>query len=242
MASFSAKRVQAAAKETGFRAEVYEKAARLLDYLAAVAEHPHLKSRLTLRGGTAINLFLADEPPPLPPKTPKADVTDAMPGQSIDLIALAVRDGAVRCRILGTARELTLRSSDYWRIVPGEIATVRVKKCWSHARHPYVSGEIERTRLNAAELRLVPLRLSPEGLWEPSDYGWGPDDEIEEWAKPIVSRGPRPWFEMEQVLPGSDPNDPDSDPITDAVDLHHSGASADARKALMDLLAFLRAL
>jgi hypothetical protein len=121
--------------------------------------------------------------------------------------------------------------------VPGEIATVRVKKSWSHARHPYVSGEIERIRLDAPALGLVPLRLSPEGQWEPADYGWGPDDEIEEWAKPFVSRGPRPWFEMEQVLPGSDPDDPDRDPITDAVDLHHGGASADARELLMDLLA-----
>jgi len=105
-----------------------------------------------------------DEPSPLPPKTPKADVTDAVPGQNIDLVALAIREGAVRCRILGTARELTLRSSDYWRVVPGEIATVRVNKSWSHARHPYVSGNIERTRLDAPALGLVPLRLSPEGV------------------------------------------------------------------------------
>lgn len=62
MASFSAKRIQDAARGAGYRPEVYEKAARLLDYLAAVDEHPHLKSRLTLRGGTAINLFMADAP------------------------------------------------------------------------------------------------------------------------------------------------------------------------------------
>lgn len=62
MASFSTKRIQEAAKAAGYRPEIYEKAARLMDYLAGVDEHPHLKTRLTLRGGTAINLFMADAP------------------------------------------------------------------------------------------------------------------------------------------------------------------------------------
>ena len=29
------------------------------------------------------------------------------------------------------------------------------------------------------------------------------------WAKPIIGRGPRPAFEMEQVLPGLDPDEPE---------------------------------
>lgn len=178
-----------------------------------------------------------EEPPILPPKTPKADVTDALPGQVIDLAVLAIRDGAVRCRILGTARELTFRTPDHWRVVPGEIATARVRKSWSYARHPYISGGVERIRLEVPALGLVPLRLTDEGLWEPAAYGWGPEDEIEEWAIPFVSGGPRREFEMAQVLPGSDPNDPDSDPITDAVELHTAGAIVDAHKILMDLLA-----
>ena len=38
-------------------------------------------------------------------------------------------------------------------------------------------------------------------------------EAIDEWAKPIIARGPRPEFTMEQVLPGADNEDPFSDPI-----------------------------
>lgn len=51
-----------AAKAGGFRPEFFEKASRLLGYLDVVAGHVHLGPRLALRGGTAINLFLADAP------------------------------------------------------------------------------------------------------------------------------------------------------------------------------------
>jgi hypothetical protein len=92
-----------------------------------------------------------EEPPLLPPKTHKADIADALPGQAVDLAVLAIREGALRCRILGTARELTVRTPDYWRVVPGEIATVRIRKSWSYARHPYASGGVERARLDVRD-------------------------------------------------------------------------------------------
>ena len=63
-------------------------------------------------------------------------------------------------------------------------------------------------------LGLVPLRLAERGVWNPDKEYWGEEGEpIEEWAKPIIARGPRPAFEMEQVLPGEDPDDPFEDPI-----------------------------
>jgi hypothetical protein len=41
------------------------------------------------------------------------------------------------------------------------------------------------------------------------EHYWGHEGEpIEDWAKPIIARGPRLEFEMEQVLPGTDPDDP----------------------------------
>jgi tetratricopeptide (TPR) repeat protein len=65
---------------------------------------------------------------------------------------------------------------------------------------------------------------------------WGEDgDPIEEWAKPIIARGPRPSFEMEQVLPGMDYDDPDSDPICRSNDLKDAGDPAGAEEMLMDL-------
>lgn len=35
----------------------------------------------------------------------------------------------------------------------------------------------------------------------------------------VIARGPRSAFEMEQVVPGRDPDDPDADPITESNDL-----------------------
>jgi len=86
--------------------------------------------------------------------------------------------------------------------------------------------------------RVVPLKLRPFGTWNPDEEYWGEDGEPrEKWMKPIIARGPRPSFEMEQVLPGSDPEDPGSDPIGQAVDLAESGKIARARNLLEGLLA-----
>lgn len=46
----------------GYPSEVVEKVRRLLQLLAALRSHPFLKERLTLKGGTALNLFLWDVP------------------------------------------------------------------------------------------------------------------------------------------------------------------------------------
>ncbi len=51
-------------------------------------------------------------------------------------------------------------------------------------------------------LGLVPLALSDEGTWDPDEQYWGEGEPIAEWANPIIAQGPRPAFEMEQVLPG----------------------------------------
>lgn len=84
---------------------------------------------------------------------------------------------------------------------------------------------------------LVPLRLEARGTWDPEEEYWGEEGEpIEDWAKPIIARGPRPMFEMEQVLPGSDPDDPDADPILEANALRDIGRTADARRLLMRLI------
>jgi len=74
-------------------------------------------------------------------------------------------------------------------------------------------------------------------MWDPEEEYWGePGEPIEEWAKPIIARGPRPMYEMEQVLPGADPDDPDSDPILRANALRDAGRKARARQALERLL------
>ncbi len=168
----------------------------------------------------------------------KATENDLDLSKSIELIVLAPKEQAARCRILGTEREITLRSRDVWDMVAGEIVTVRARKQWRYAGHPYLSGDVQSHRLDVRILDLVPLRLQDEWLWDPNKEYWGEEDQpLEDWAKPIVARGPRPSFEMEQVLPGADPNDWDSDPILEASTLHAAGDSIGAQKLLVEMLA-----
>jgi hypothetical protein len=54
--------VVAVAAATGFRQDMVEKVMNLLDLLDALAHHPFLSSRLVLKGGTALNVFLDDLP------------------------------------------------------------------------------------------------------------------------------------------------------------------------------------
>jgi hypothetical protein len=73
-------------------------------------------------------------------------------------------------------------------------------------------------------------------MWNPEKHNWADEGSaLEEWAKPILARGPRPRFEMEQVLPGQDPDDPLSDPITEANDLKSAGEHVAAQRILMVL-------
>ena len=58
----SPEKLAAEAEATGFRADMLEKAARLLAVLDALRDHPRLKGKLVLKGGTALNLFVFDVP------------------------------------------------------------------------------------------------------------------------------------------------------------------------------------
>ncbi|MBU2547618.1 MAG: cytoplasmic protein [Proteobacteria bacterium] len=166
----------------------------------------------------------------------KAGADDLDLSGPVELVALSVKDRSARCRLLGTERVITLRPSRLGGLVPGQIVTVKPRKQWRYAGHPYLSGEIQSTRLDVDALGLAPLGLEDIGIWDPKEHYWGEEDEpIEEWAKPIIAHGPRPEFEMEQVLPGDDPDDPLCDPIIQANDLEAGGKRAEAVNILMGL-------
>jgi hypothetical protein len=166
----------------------------------------------------------------------KATADDLDLSKPVELVALSVKERAARCRLLGSDRVITLRPSRLWDVVPGEIVTVKPGKQWRYAGHPYLSGEIQSTRIDVEALDLAPLGLKDMGMWDPKDHYWGEEDEpIEEWAKPIIAHGARPMFEMEQVLPGEDPDDPFNDPITQSNDLKDAGERAEALEILMEL-------
>ena len=154
----------------------------------------------------------------------------------VELVALSVMDRVARCRLLGSDRIIILRTSHLGEVVPGAIVTVTPQKQWRYGGYSYLSGEIQSTRIDVKALNLVPLGLEEMGLWDPKEAYWGEEGEpIAEWAKPIIAYGPRPMFEMEQVLPGQDPEDPFNDPISRSNDLKEAGMQAEAKKILMQL-------
>jgi hypothetical protein len=168
----------------------------------------------------------------------KATEDDIDMSCDVELIAVAVKGNAVSCRIPGKDRVITIRPTGLWDVVPGEIIRVTPRKQWRYGGHPYLSGEIKAWRLDIPALGLIPLKLKDRRMWDPKDHYWGEADEpIEEWAKPIMSRGPRPEYEMEQILPGENPDDPDTDPILEAGELKEAGDSLRAHRMLMSLLA-----
>ncbi len=175
-------------------------------------------------------------PPSSKKRQHKVTAADLDLSGPIELVVLSVKEKTARCRLLGSDSVITLRVNRLWDIVPGEIAVVNPGKQWTYAGHPYLSGEIESSRIDIDALGLVPLKLNEQGTWTPEDHYWGEDDEpIEEWAKPIIAHGPRKSFEMEQIVPGRDPDAFDSDPFYESNNLKDSGDIVAARQILMGL-------
>jgi hypothetical protein len=85
-----------------------------------------------------------------------------------------------------------------------------------------------------------PLKLNPMGTWDPAEQYWGEEGE-EADRDPVylrmIAAGPRPAFEMEQVIPGVGEDDWDVDPVADAAELHGAGYDREASQILRDLLA-----
>jgi hypothetical protein len=174
---------------------------------------------------------------PLASESPRAkkSARTEPPSGNIDVVVLSLSARAARCRILNNGDMITLRAGRLRQVVPGEIATIKPAKEWTYGGNPHLSGTIEATRLDAKAIGLTPLRLEPFGDWDPADEYWGePGDPVEAWAKKIIKRGRRPRFEMEQVIPGEDPDDC-SDPIIESNEKKDAGDFSGAYDILMSL-------
>ena len=156
------------------------------------------------------------------------------PGEAVELAALAVQDRSVRCRTMDGQHRVTLRPKrGLHRAVEGHVLTVLPSRQWTYGRTAYVSGEIHDSRLDVKALGLVPLELRDEWVWDPAEEYWGePGEHPDKCFEPVIQAGPRPSYEMEQILPGYDPEDPDSDPIGQAVDLYEAGDEPGSVKVL----------
>ena len=155
--------------------------------------------------------------------------------RTVELGVLSVKLKSIYGRPVGSAGIVILRADRLRAAAPGEIVVVKPIKQWIYGGTPTLTGTIESTRLDIPALGLVPLRLEPRGTWDPAEHYWGDRGEpIEPWAKPLIALGKRPQFEMEQVLPGYDPEDPDSDPIGQSNDLREAYEDERAYQILMD--------
>ena len=169
----------------------------------------------------------------------------------LELKVLAVRDGAANCRVLGTGEKTLLRMSSYqlFKIVPGEIATVYVKKQWKFGGNKYVSGNLIDHRIDIPALDLVPLKLEQFDYWDPREAfeeERDENDEIveeeDEYYKAIIKAGRRPSYEMEQIVPGDTDLNADG-PILDAIYYKDMGEIGMGEDILMDeIIADLRCL
>jgi hypothetical protein len=213
------------------------------EYVIAVSEVVLPQASAGARYIAAYRRWLNLDPYPVETKKPSrrgrqhtvAD-DDIDLSKPVELVVLSVMERAARCRLLGSDRIITLRASRFWEVVPGAIVTVAPRKQWRYGGHPYLSGEIQSTRIDVKALDLAPLGLAEMGMWDPEEEYWREEGEpIEEWAKPIIAHGPRPMFEMEQVLPGEDPDDSFNDPINRSNDFQDAGEHAEANKILMEL-------
>jgi tetratricopeptide (TPR) repeat protein len=122
--------------------------------------------------------------------------------------------------------------------VPGQIIRLTPRKQWRQASRVHLSGDIEFTKTSASDLGISPLSLHERGVWQPSDYAsLDARQPLEHWQRAMVARGPRPAFEMEQVIPGYDERlRPSVDPILHAAELFNSGDARGARSCLGTLL------
>jgi hypothetical protein len=143
------------AEATGFRPDMLEKVALLLQLLDAIRSHPFLKERLVLKGGTALNLFIFD--------VPRLSV-------DIDLNYVGAADGETmlgeRPRVEEALQAVFAREGYTVRRVPTEHAGGK----WQ-LRYPSVGGQGGNLEVDVNFMFRIPLwpvqwiDSRPVGIW-----------------------------------------------------------------------------
>jgi tetratricopeptide (TPR) repeat protein len=162
--------------------------------------------------------------------------------QPLELVVLAVKKSAIRCKIVASGAPITFRKVR--NEVEGEIITVKPSKLWRYKKTHYMTGEIDSRRIDIEALGLKALSLKNMNVWSwnPKDEYWGEvvgeaKESLNKYLKPIIDYGPRLSYEMEQVLPLLEPENPDSDPIFEASEYYGSGDYQKALKIIEEILA-----
>jgi tetratricopeptide (TPR) repeat protein len=170
-------------------------------------------------------------------------------GVSVDVVKIEYdgdeRHGlTARCRREGEMHRISLTD-----LVPGPVTleTSRLLAAYrkwqglpefraagpAHSAEPWFYRPVATTPHPVAQ----PLALQPMGSWDPANQYWGEEgEEIHPLYRAIIAVGPRPEFEMEQVIPGVEEDDWDSDPVTNAAELNRVGSDREARRILEGLI------
>jgi hypothetical protein len=78
--------------------------------------------------------------------------------QRAEAVVLKVNQQSARVRILGEEGQVTFRSGDVWKAVPGHLASLVIKRRWTWRDVAYASGKIENLRIDVEKLGLEMAR------------------------------------------------------------------------------------
>lgn len=159
-------------------------------------------------------------------------------GEQVELVCLKAGFDAIRSRVPPHGPTVIVRTGlSRVRPVPGELFRMEVERSWVFGRTRHAKGLITASRLDVSRLDLERLGLTAWNLWnaeEETELFEEPDHPIYE---EIRAAGPRPQYEMEQVLPeGVVELRWEEDPIVEAAQLAAAGAVAEAKDLLGELL------
>jgi hypothetical protein len=158
--------------------------------------------------------------------------------QRAEAVVLKVNQQSARVRILGEEGQVTFRSGDVWKAVPGHLASLVIKRRWTWRDVAYASGKIENLRIDVEKLGLEPLPLGGgelDDLRSRSEPFHRPDPYAPVWRK--LTAKPRPGFEFDGIAWGAFPGrEAEENPTCDAAELAERGELDGARKLLMEVL------
>nr|MDA3940628.1 tetratricopeptide repeat protein [Spirochaetia bacterium] len=157
-------------------------------------------------------------------------------GDIIDLLVIRPLNTALRCKILSTGELVTFRKNLFE--IPGDTITVEVSKHWKNNNTSYISGKRIKQKFILSNLNLKPIQIKKYDTISLSECLL--DDEHPKNIRAIYNRiftqKEYDSYEMENIIPGIDYEDIDSDPIYESVELKNSGKTTEAINALLDLL------
>lgn len=164
----------------------------------------------------------------------------AAPASPDRLEAVVLKIGArnARLRLLGERSELTFRSRDFWRLIPGQIVTLHLTRRWTFGRDACASGRFVQARVDLAKLGLEPLPLVDRGIL--SGYPYSDPDAVPDTYAQLeehFSPKPRHSYEFDGIAFGERPDAEGGENLTNTAAMYlQDGDYQTARELVMEEL------